>query len=176
MGPTDLISMYRRFLKRRNYSKHTVKNYINILGHFISWLQIPIEQVTNKQTDAYMDHLLRDRKKPKTINCHLGCIHAFYDYLIEDERMALINPVRKNYRLRLPRPLRYIAHPGGCLKSCLKNHYQIHIDCMLGQLYAKYPSNSGVLERPILQASNLIYVLPTILSQRCTSILFPTVP
>jgi site-specific recombinase XerD len=48
---------------------------------------------------------LRDRKKPKTINCHFGCIHAFYDYLIEDERMSFINPVRKNYRLRLPRPL-----------------------------------------------------------------------
>ena len=30
---------------------------------------------------------------------------GFYDYLIEDERMPLINPVRKNYRLRLPRPL-----------------------------------------------------------------------
>ena len=105
MGPTDLIGVYRRFLKRRNYSKHTVKNYINILGHFIAWLRIPIEQVTNKQTDAYMDHLLRDRKKPKTINCHLGCIHAFYDYLIEDGRMALINPVRRNYKLRLPRPL-----------------------------------------------------------------------
>jgi len=105
MGPTDLIGMYRRFLKRRNYSKHTVKNYINILGHFIAWLQIPIEQATNKQTDAYMDYLLRARKKPKTINCHLGCIHPFYDYLIEDEGMALINPVRRNYRLRLPRPL-----------------------------------------------------------------------
>jgi site-specific recombinase XerD len=52
-----------------------------------------------------MDHLLRDRKKPKTINCHFGCIHAFYDYLIEDERLSLVNPVRKNYRLRLPRPL-----------------------------------------------------------------------
>jgi site-specific recombinase XerD len=105
MGPTDLISRYRRFLKRRNYSAHTVKNYMNILDHFSAWLQIPLEQVTHKETDAYMDHLLRDRKKPKTINCHFGCIHAFYYYLIEDERMSLINPVRKNYRLRLPRPL-----------------------------------------------------------------------
>jgi site-specific recombinase XerD len=52
-----------------------------------------------------MDYLLRNRKQPKTINCHFGCIHAFYDYLIEDERMPLSNPVRKNYRLRLPRPL-----------------------------------------------------------------------
>jgi site-specific recombinase XerD len=105
MELTDPIGRYRRFLKRRNCSAHTVKNYINILGHFSGWLRIPIEEVTTKETDAYMDHLLRHRKKPKTINCHFGCIHAFYDYLIEDERMTLINPIRKNYRLRLPRPL-----------------------------------------------------------------------
>src|SRR4030043_598139 len=105
MERTDLIARYRRFLKRRNYSVHTVKNYINILGHFNAWLQIPVEVVTSKETDAYMDYLLRRRKKPKTINCHFGCIHAFYDYLIEDEGMPLANPVKKNYRLRLPRPL-----------------------------------------------------------------------
>lgn len=105
MEPTEPIARYRRFLKRRNYSVHTVKNYVNILGHFSAWLQIPIERVTSKETDAYMDHLLRRRKKPKTINCHFGCIHAFYDYLIEDEGMPLANPVKKNYRLRLPRPL-----------------------------------------------------------------------
>ena len=46
----------------------------------------PIEKVTPKESDAYMDHLLRRRKKPKTINCYFGCIHAFYDYLIEDEK------------------------------------------------------------------------------------------
>ena len=105
MEPTEPIARYRRFLKRRNYSVHTVKNYVNILGHFSAWLQIPIERVTSKETDAYMDHLLRRRKKPKTINCHFGCVHAFYDYLIEDEGMPLANPVKKNYRLRLPRPL-----------------------------------------------------------------------
>jgi site-specific recombinase XerD len=105
MERTDLIARYRRFLKRRNYSVHTVKNYVNILGKFSVWLQIPVEEVTSKETDACMDHLLRRRKKPKTINCHFGCIHAFYDYLIEDESMPLANPVRKKYRLRLPRPL-----------------------------------------------------------------------
>ena len=105
MGPTDMIARYRRFIKRRNCSAHTVKNYMNILGHLNAWLHVPLEQVTNKETDAYMDYLLRRRMKPKTINCHFGCIHAFYDYLIEDERMPLTNPVRKNYRLRLPRPL-----------------------------------------------------------------------
>ncbi len=105
MELTDAIGRYRRFLKRRNCSAHTLKNYMNMLAHFRGWLQSPIEEATLKETDAYMDHLLRHRKKPKTINCHMGCIHAFYEYLIEDERMPLINPVRKNYRLRLPRPL-----------------------------------------------------------------------
>ena len=105
MGPTDLIDRYRRSLKRRNCSAHTARNYLNILGRFKAWLQVPLEQATPKETDAYMDHLLRDRKKPKTINCHFSCIHAFYDYLIEDERITLTNPVKKHYRLRLPRPL-----------------------------------------------------------------------
>ena len=105
MEPTDSISRYRRFLKRRNCSAHTVKNYIHILTRFSAWLQVPMEDATLKETDMYMDLLLRDRKKPKTINCHFSCIHAFYEYLIEDERMTIINPVRENYRLRLPRPL-----------------------------------------------------------------------
>jgi len=105
MELTDPIGRYRRFLKRRNCSAHTLKNYINILGHFSAWLQIPIEQATSRETDAYMDYLLRRRKKPKTINCHFGCIHAFYEYLIEDEGMPLINPLKKKYRLRLSRPL-----------------------------------------------------------------------
>lgn len=105
MEPTEAIARYRRFLKRRNHSVHTVKNYINVLSRFSAWLQIPIEQATTRETDAYMEYLLRRRKKPKTINCHFGSIHTFYDYLIEDEGMPLTNPVRKNYRLRLPRPL-----------------------------------------------------------------------
>lgn len=105
MEPTDLIARYRRFIKRRNYSEHTVKNYVNMIGNFIKWLQVPLEQATTKETDAYMDHLLRRRKKPKTINCYVDCIRTFYNYLIEDEGMPLINPVRKHYRLRLPRPL-----------------------------------------------------------------------
>ena len=65
MERTDLIARYRRFLKRRNYSVHTVKNYINILGHFSAWLQIPIERATSKETDAYIDHLLRRRRNQR---------------------------------------------------------------------------------------------------------------
>src|SRR4030043_1265908 len=105
MDNAELIVRYRRFLKRRNYSVHTVKNYLNIVGHFSLWLKMPIEEVTHKDIGAYTEHLLRKRQKPKTINCHLGTLHSFYDYLHDEEGLPLINPVKKAYRLRLPKPL-----------------------------------------------------------------------
>ena len=71
MAATNWILDYRRFLKRRNCSKHTVKNYLNTLKHFAIWLDVPIEQVTNKKVLAYIDFLLDRNLKPKTINCHL---------------------------------------------------------------------------------------------------------
>ena len=48
MEPTELIR-YRRALKRKNYSAHTVKNYVNILDHFMRWLTVPLSEVTPKE-------------------------------------------------------------------------------------------------------------------------------
>ena len=104
MGITELLIRYRRFLKRRNCSFHTVKNYMSILGYFTTWNQISLSLVTHKEIGVYVGHLLRTRK-PKTINCHLEAVRAFFDYLIDEEGMALINPVRRGHKLRLPRPL-----------------------------------------------------------------------
>ncbi len=104
MQSTEWLVRYRRFLKRRNCSGHTVKNYMSILHHFIVWQQTPLLTVTHKEMGCYVEHLLKTRK-PKTINCHLGAIRAFFDYLIDDEGIALTNPVRKKQVLRLPRPL-----------------------------------------------------------------------
>jgi hypothetical protein len=53
MDSAELMMRYRRFLKRRNYSVHTVKNYLNILGQFSLWLKMPIEEVTHKDIGAY---------------------------------------------------------------------------------------------------------------------------
>lgn len=36
----------RRFLKRRDYSAHTVKNYLDTLKHFAVWLDVPIEEAS----------------------------------------------------------------------------------------------------------------------------------
>jgi site-specific recombinase XerD len=103
MEPTELIR-YRRSLKRKNYSTHTVKSYVNILDQFIRWLTVPLTEVTRKEIGVYVDHLLRKRRTPKTITCHLQTIRLFFDYLINEEGKPMLNPVTR-ISLRLPKPL-----------------------------------------------------------------------
>ena len=103
MEATELIR-YRRSLKRKNYSVHTVKNYSNILENFSSWLGSPLLKTNRKDIAAYVEYLLRKRRTPKTITCHLQTIRLFFDYLINDEGMVLTNPITK-VSIRLPKPL-----------------------------------------------------------------------
>jgi site-specific recombinase XerD len=103
MEPTELIR-YRRALKRKNYSVHTVKSYMNILDQFMRWLTVPLSEVTRKDIGAYVDHLLRKRRTPKTITCHLQTIRLFFDYLTHEEGRSILNPVTR-ISLRLPKPL-----------------------------------------------------------------------
>jgi site-specific recombinase XerD len=91
-------------LKRKNYSAHTVKNYVNIIDHFIRWLTVPLSEVTRKDIEVYVDHLLRKRRTPKTITCHLQTIRLFFDYLMNEEGIPMENPVTR-ISLRLPKPL-----------------------------------------------------------------------
>ncbi|HUT70711.1 MAG TPA: tyrosine-type recombinase/integrase [Desulfatiglandales bacterium] len=109
MAITDAIINYRRFLKRRNYSRYTVRNYMNTLKHFIVWVDVPIEQATHKSVLSFIEYLLDKYLQPKTINCYLDGIRDFYDYLITEEQIPMINPVKRGYALRLSRPLpRYL--------------------------------------------------------------------
>lgn len=109
MDLTNAILNYRRFIKRRNYSPHTVKNYMSTLRQFILWIDVPVEQVSHKKILSYIDHLLGRRLTSKTINCHLDSIRGFYNYLIDEEQVQMANPVKHGYALRLSRPLpRYL--------------------------------------------------------------------
>jgi site-specific recombinase XerD len=105
MAISNVIVNYRRFLKRRNFSPHTIKNYLNILRHFVLWVNVPIEAVDPRKVAEYTDYLLSKRLKPKTINCHLACIRVFYDYLYYEEDIKLTNPVKRGSSLRVPKPL-----------------------------------------------------------------------
>jgi integrase/recombinase XerC/integrase/recombinase XerD len=103
MELTELVR-YRRSLKRKNYSAHTVKNYVSILDQFTRWLTISLSEVTHKEIGVYVDYLLRKRRTPKTITCHLQTIRLFFDYLMNEEGRSILNPVTR-ISLRLPKPL-----------------------------------------------------------------------
>ena len=103
MDNTEL-TRYRRALKRKNYSAHTLKSYTNILGHFRKWAPVPLGEVPRKEIGLYVDHLLQKRRTPKTITCHLQTIRLFFDYLIQEEGIPMTNPVTR-ISIRLPKPL-----------------------------------------------------------------------
>jgi len=105
MAIIDSIINFRRFLKRRNCAKGTVKNYMNSLKNFAVWIDLPIEEVANHHVLDYIDYLLDKRLGPKTINNNLDSIRGFYNYLQNEEKTVKINPVKKGYCLRLGRPL-----------------------------------------------------------------------
>jgi len=105
MEITDSIISYRRYLKRRNYSSHTIKNYLNRLKHFVLWVDVPMEQVDYEKVLLYIDWLIGKRLTATTINCHLFCISGFYQYLHYEKGFKTANPVKKSSTLRLPKPL-----------------------------------------------------------------------
>ena len=92
-------------MKRRNCSANTVKNYLNIIKHFVIWVDVPVEEVTHATVSRYIDHLMRKRLAPKTVNCHLDGIRQFYHYLREEDDLEIVNPVRRKHSQKMSRPL-----------------------------------------------------------------------
>jgi len=105
MDITNAIINYRRYLKQRNCSAHTIKGYMNKLKQFVLWIDVPLEQVARETLVDYVDFLISKKAKPKTINCHISCVRAFYEYLKREDTLKVANPVHKGYCMRLPRPL-----------------------------------------------------------------------
>ena len=68
MKMINVIVDFRRYIKRRNYSPHTVKYYLNVIKQFVLWLNVPLEQASVKQIEDYIDHLQQKRLQPASIN------------------------------------------------------------------------------------------------------------
>jgi site-specific recombinase XerD len=100
-------------LKRRNYTSHTRRNYLNRLQHYLIWLPVEVESATPDHIKAFIDLQLERRLNlqlerrlnPQTINGHLIAIRSFYRYLREEEQRDIDNPVIPGLSLRLPQPL-----------------------------------------------------------------------
>ncbi len=105
MSITNVIINFRRHIKRRNYSPHTVKYYLSVIKQFVLWLNVPLEQVGVDKIEDYIDYLHQRRLQPASINLYLAIIRVFYNYLKYEEKIKLTNPVKANCRLRVPKPL-----------------------------------------------------------------------
>jgi len=105
MKMVNVIINYRRYLKRRNYSPHTLKYYLNVIKQFVIWVNVPLEQADVGKIEQYIDYLHQKRMQPASINLYLAIIRVFYNYLKYEEKIKLINPVAANCRLRVAKPL-----------------------------------------------------------------------
>jgi site-specific recombinase XerD len=105
MKMINVIVNFRRYLKRRNYSPHTLKYYLNVIRQFVLWLNVPLEQADVDNIEDYIDYLHQKRLQPASINLYLAIIRVFYNYLKYEEKIEIVNPVKANCRLRVPKPL-----------------------------------------------------------------------
>ena len=106
---TNVMINFRRYLKRRNYSRHTVKYYLSVLKQYVLWLPIQLEQATSIEIDQYIDYLHEKRISAASINLYLAIIRVFYSFLRHEEQIRLSNPVKSGCRLRAPKTLpRYL--------------------------------------------------------------------
>ena len=92
-------------MKRKNYSPHTVKNYLHRLQKFFTWLSVPLELASPENVNGYIDFLLGQQLSAQTINGHLVVIRMFYDYLKDEGEVQIVNPVLRGMLLRVGRPL-----------------------------------------------------------------------
>ena len=105
MHLTESVLNYRRYLKRKNYSPHTVKNYLHRLQRFFAWLPVPLEAAKRENVKWYIDFLLQHQLSAQTINGHLVVIRMFYEFLKDEGEIKVDNPVGKGLLLRVAKPL-----------------------------------------------------------------------
>ncbi len=92
-------------MKRKNYSPHTVKNYLHRLQRFFAWLPVPLEAARRENVKWYIDFLLQHQISAQTINGHLVVIRMFYEFLKDEGEIKVDNPVGKGLLLRVAKPL-----------------------------------------------------------------------
>ncbi len=105
MDPTEIVTKYRCFMRKVNYSKTTIRNYVFNTKSLFEWLVVPIDEVTSDVIFDYIGFLHNRRLKPKTIDSYLNGIRRFYNYLKYEQRINIVNPVKRSYQQILAKPL-----------------------------------------------------------------------
>jgi site-specific recombinase XerD len=101
---TTAIQHFRAYLQRRNYSAHTLDNYILDLQLFFAAIDRPIHHVSFREIDRFIDAQHHQGLAPTTVNRRLYALRHFFDFLIE-QQVVDVNPIKPSHVLQRGRPL-----------------------------------------------------------------------
>ena len=101
---TTAIQRFREYLQRRNYSEHTLNNYSLDLQLFFAEIDRPMNQVSFRDIDGFIDLQHHQGLAPTTVNRRLYALRHFFDFLIE-QQVVDTNPIKPSHVLRRARPL-----------------------------------------------------------------------
>lgn len=104
------IESFVNWVRRRNPQARTWKDYQYDLNQVVTFLgDVPIEHITFREVDRFVNAQVAEGRKPTTINRRLATLISLFTFL-SDERPDLVCPVlphRHHLRepQRLPRPV-----------------------------------------------------------------------
>lgn len=75
----EFCSQIDIILSKRYYQAETRRKYISSLRHFIQWLIIPLNRVTDKCIFAYLCSLSNSNIKPATYSLHFCALRTIFD-------------------------------------------------------------------------------------------------
>jgi len=111
MWPEPEIIDFRRYLKRRNLSLHTVRCYWHHLKLFFTMTSKPVLAITPRDVMWFIEQLQVRGLKAKTINCYLSSLRQLYEFWRQEQDPELINPVHPTYFLKQDQPLPPVIAP-----------------------------------------------------------------
>jgi site-specific recombinase XerD len=108
MTEQEALTLFRRYLERKNYASHTIQSYLHDLRGFFAQSPPDVLAVTPADVERYIERQQARGLSPATINRRLCALRRLYVYLREERAYDLVVPVRLTHYLKKDRPL---PHP-----------------------------------------------------------------
>jgi len=101
----DEVERFCRHLRTRNYSPHTLANYVLDLRLFFTTTDKSVAEITWRDIDRFIEQQHHRGLAATTINRRLNAIKRFFDFMVIEQECLPSNPIKPSHRLRQGRPL-----------------------------------------------------------------------